>query len=305
MSVAGLTLCCVLQNGVVVTVELKAPMTGELVWANVMRPRIPLVYLDLNTIIYIARALRGDTMVPEGYVDLYAAALLAKSEQRAMFPLSGAHLWEISKITDPRQRGDLADILEALSDYNYLLGRTVIAELEFEAGMAKIMVEDISAKSVPLVRPTFGQTFGWVGGMRIRDSAGGDGSDAVRAQMTDADFDKLMARMNYEMERGMLRGPSDEDLKVLRAGPNFRLRWRSKASGKGSNGNWTPNACLRSTRNGAVAGSGMSSAVARSCTNGWTCSTGCGSTEERRECLISTHRMTKCARSWDRCPTPR
>jgi hypothetical protein len=30
-----------------------------------------------------------------------------------MFPLSGEHLWEISKIADPRQRGDLADILEA------------------------------------------------------------------------------------------------------------------------------------------------------------------------------------------------
>lgn len=204
------------------TTELKAPMTEELVWANVMRPRIPLVYLDLNTIIYIARALSGDTKVPESYVDLYTAALRAKSEQRAMFPLSGEHLWEISKITDPKQRGDLADIFETLSDYNYLLGRTVIAELEFEAGMAKIMGEDVSAKSVPLVRPTFGQAFGWIGGMKIRNSAGGDGSDAVRAQMTEVEFDTLMARMNYEMERRMLRGPSDEDLEVLRADPNFQ-----------------------------------------------------------------------------------
>ena len=204
------------------TAELKAPMTEELVWANVMRPRIPLVYLDLNTIIYMARALSGDTKVPGSYLGLYTAALRAKLEQRAMFPLSGEHLWEISKITDPKQRGDLADILESLSDYNYLLGRTVIAELEFEAGMAKIMGEDISAKSVPLVRQTFGQAFGWVGGMKIRNSTGGDGSDAVRAQMTNADFDKLMARMNYEMERRMLRGPSDEDLEVLRADPNFQ-----------------------------------------------------------------------------------
>ena len=51
-------------------------------------PRIPLVYLDLNTIIYIARALSGDTKVPGSYVDLYRAALRAKSEQRAMFPLT-------------------------------------------------------------------------------------------------------------------------------------------------------------------------------------------------------------------------
>lgn len=215
-------MCCVIQKGVVVTVELKAPMTEELVWANVMRPRIPLVYLDLNTIIYVARALGGDTKVPGSYVDLYKAALRAKFEQRAMFPLGESHLWEISKITDPKQRGDLANILETLSDYNYLLGRTVIAQLEFEAGMAKIMGEDISAKSVPLVRPTFGQVFGFVGGLKIRNSAGGDASDAVRAQMTDADFDKLMATMNYETERQMLRGPSDEDLEVLRADPNYQ-----------------------------------------------------------------------------------
>jgi hypothetical protein len=88
--------------------------------------------------------------------------------------------------------------------------------------MVKIMGEEISAKSLPLVRPTFGQAFGWVGGLRIRNSAGGDGSDAVRAQMTDAEFDKLMARMNYEMERRMLRGPSDADLEMLRADPNFQ-----------------------------------------------------------------------------------
>lgn len=210
------------ERGVVVTAGLKAPMTDKLVWANVMRPRIPLVYLDLNTIIYIARALSGDTTVPAGYADLYAAALRAKLQKRAMFPLSGEHLWEISKITDPKQRGALADILEALSDDNYLLGRTLIAELEFEAGMAKVMGEDISAKSLALVRPTMGQAFGWVGGMKIRNCAGGDGSDAVRAQMTDAEFDKLMARLNFEFERRVLRGPADDDLEVLRADPNFR-----------------------------------------------------------------------------------
>ncbi|MEU4366642.1 hypothetical protein [Micromonospora chersina] len=71
-------------------------MTGELVGANVMRPRIPLVYLDLNTTIYIARARSGDTKVPRSYGDLYTAALRATFEQRAMFPLSGEHLWEIA-----------------------------------------------------------------------------------------------------------------------------------------------------------------------------------------------------------------
>lgn len=101
-------------------------------------------------------------------------------------------------------------------------GRTVVAELEFEAGIAKIMGEDISARSIALVRPTFGHAFGMVGGLKIHNSAGGDGSDAVRALMSDDEFDKLMSQINYLMERQMLRGPSDADLEELRTDPNFQ-----------------------------------------------------------------------------------
>lgn len=61
-----------------------------------------------------------------------------------------------------------------------------------------------------------------VGGIEIRNSDGGDGSDVLRAEMTDADFSKLMVTMNYEMERGMLRGPSDKDLEALRTDPTFQ-----------------------------------------------------------------------------------
>jgi hypothetical protein len=197
-------------------------MATELVWARVMRPRVPLVYLDLNTIIYIARTLRAHTNAPAGYRDLYEAALRAKAEKRAMFPLGEAHLWEVAKITDPKQRGDLADILETLSDYQYLLGRITLAEIEFEAGMAKIMGEDVISGSLPLVRPTMGQVFGRVGGMKIIDANGNDVSDALRAQTSDAEFDALEAKMNYEFERRILRGPSDEDLVELRSNPDYK-----------------------------------------------------------------------------------
>lgn len=197
-------------------------MTTELVWAKVMRPRVPLVYLDLNTIIYIARALRGHTTVPAGYKELHDAALRAKAEKRAMFPLGEAHLWEIAKITDPRQRGHVADILEVLSDYQYLLGRITIAEMEFEAGMAKIMGEAVTSGSLPLLRPTMGQVFGQVGGMKSVDADGKERSDAARGRMSDAELDALNAMLNYEFERRILRGPSDEDLVELTADPDYR-----------------------------------------------------------------------------------
>jgi hypothetical protein len=201
---------------------LRIPMSKELVWANVMRPRIPLVYLDLFSVVYIARTLRGDDGVPPGYGELYEAALRAKGEQRAMFPLGEAHLWEINKITDPKQRARLADLLESLSDYQYLLGRTTIAELEFEAGIAKILGEDISARSLALVRPTLGQAFGFVGGMKVVDAQGRDSSEAVRTTMNDAEYEAMIAKMNYLMERAMLRGPSDEDLENLGKNPSFQ-----------------------------------------------------------------------------------
>jgi len=196
-------------------------MCEDLVWARVMRPRTPLVYLDLNTIIYIARALRGASG-PPGYAELYAAAIRAKSQQRAQFPLGEAHLWEIAKIADPRQRGHLADILGELSDYNYLLGRSVIAELEFSAGMSEVMGDKADVRSLALVRPTMGQIFGFVGGLKIRDPSGADLSESTMARMGGPEFDSLMSSMNYEFERSMLRGPTDEDLLLLRQDPEYR-----------------------------------------------------------------------------------
>ena len=204
------------------SVGLKGPMSADLVWAKVMRPRIPLVYLDLNTIIYIARTLGGHTNVPAGYAELWKSAVRAKEEKRAMFPLGESHLWEISKITDPKQRGHLADILETLSDFQYLLGRTSIAELEFEAGIAKVMGEDVTAGSLMLVRPTMGQVFGRVGGVNIVDAEGNDVSDSVRVGMSDAEFGALKAKLNYKFERGILRGPSDQDVVALRGNPGYR-----------------------------------------------------------------------------------
>jgi hypothetical protein len=197
-------------------------MSEELVWANIMRPRIPLIYLDLNTIIYFAKALRGDTDVPTGYLDLYETVIRAKSEQRAMFPLGESHLWEITKITDPSQRERLAEVFEAISDFNYLPGRVTIAELEFDAGIAKVMQEKPRLSTIPLLRPTFWQVFGMVGGMKIVDADGLDSSKAVRAEMTDEDYFALPRHLNLEVERHMLRGPSGEELVELRKDPNYR-----------------------------------------------------------------------------------
>ena len=94
---------------------LRVPMATSLVGAQVGRPRVPLVYLDLNHFILLARARNGTA--PEGYANLLSAALGAASEGRVVFPLSGEHLQEMYEITDPRQRVDVADVMETLSGF--------------------------------------------------------------------------------------------------------------------------------------------------------------------------------------------
>ena len=102
------------------------------------------------------------------------------------------------------------------------MGRTTLAEAEFEAGIAKILREDNSSENYPLIRPTHGHAFGMVGGMKIVDEDGRDSSAQVKAGMADAEYDALMAKLNYEMERAMLRGPSDKERSELRRNPQYQ-----------------------------------------------------------------------------------
>ena len=202
--------------------NLKISMTGDPVWARVMRPRIPLVYLDLNHIIGIAKVLTGHPKALPDYGALYEAALRAKNDRRAVFPLSGAHFWEVIKISDPKQRVALAEVLESVSDFQYLLGRVEIAQLELEAGIEAALGESDLGHDFPLLRPTFGQAFGLVGGLKIHNGDGSDGTDAMRTKVGAAEFDVLMARMNGELERSMLRGPSDDEAALLRSDDSYR-----------------------------------------------------------------------------------
>ena len=191
-------------------------MADRLVWASVMRPQMPLVYLDINHFIELARASVDVTTAHPGYADLLDATRLAAREQRALFPLSGEHLWEITAIKSPRQRHDVADVMEQLSGFNYLLGRTELAQLEVEAGIEDIFGESSHPLTFSLVRPTFGQAFGMRGGMSIRNADGSDGSDTARLEMGNDEYEQFIRNANYTVERSMLDGPSDDELPILR-----------------------------------------------------------------------------------------
>lgn len=194
----------------------RVPMADRLVWAQVERPTVPLVYLDLNHFIELARAVGDTSRARPGYAKLVDATRRAVRERRAIFPLSGAHLWELSAIKSPRQRRNLADVMEELSGFNYLLGRIEIAQLEVEAGIKNIFGEPSHPLTVALVRPTFGWALGMRGGISIRNADGSCGSQRAGQKMGENEYEELIRQANYAVERAMLEGPSDEQLPGLR-----------------------------------------------------------------------------------------
>ena len=88
----------------------RVPIADRLVWAQVVRPQQPLVYLDMNHLIELARARVNHGHARPGYSELLDATRRAGREQRAVFPLSGQHLSEVSVVKNPRQRRDVADV---------------------------------------------------------------------------------------------------------------------------------------------------------------------------------------------------
>ena len=184
----------------------KNALAYPLVFAQVARPRVPLVYLDLNHFIFMARV-RTRT-APAGYAELLRATTSAVQEGRAMFPLSSEHLYEVSKIPDPQQRRNIADVMETLTRLQYLIGRPDIAQLELEAGFRSLFNEEPEAIPLPLVGPGFGRAFGMVGGLRVEN---GEGKDVTSR------FADTIRLASHWIERSILDGPPDHEVADLRA----------------------------------------------------------------------------------------
>lgn len=208
--------------------QLRTSIADQLVWARVLRPSVPLVYLDLNHYINLAKASPNSSRAADaasksgrvlpGYADLAEAAREAKASGRAMFPLSGIHIMEVSRIADPRQRADVAAVMEELSEFNYLLDRPTLTQLEMDAGLDHINGESLALDDyLPLIGKSFAYAFGRRFNLTITDADGMDTSAELRQQLGGDQFDAMLADMNLQTERAMLRGPTDEEIPEMRA----------------------------------------------------------------------------------------
>lgn len=196
-------------------------------WPDALQPREHdrhSVYLDLNHWIALAKAEVGH---PDGH--RHRDALKALRAADAIFPLSAAHYMEMAGIRDPRQRHDIASVMEKLSGFICLMPRTVVIRAEIDAAI-RSAVPGLKRLHAPI--PVLGlgvlQAFGRNGGLQVK-SPEGDVTERVRRDWEGGPeaFDAWSADAERRLDRAVLRGPSDReapDLERLGWDPTYARR---------------------------------------------------------------------------------
>lgn len=185
----------------------------DLLWPAplVDRPLTPKVaYLDQNYWINFAKAAAGH---PGGarYLEAWEACQAARNDGAAIFPISDTHYVELSKIPNPRQRADVASVMEALSGFTTILAKPTIMRLELDVALAGLLGEDrVLLPGLPLLGSGIFWAFGRVG-LRFHDGTT-DTTDFIRKAVPN-----VYENVHSRFERAMLRGPQDHELDDLRA----------------------------------------------------------------------------------------
>jgi hypothetical protein len=192
-----------------------------LVWPPALKLPVdgrPVVYLDLNHWISLAKAAVGHAQ-GKGFSEILNTCRSAAKIGAATFVLAGAHYFEMLKIESPRQRRDVADVMENLTQFKTLLSRPTVMKLELSAALDFVLHLEPHDPEVDLLGRGVMHAFGHSGSFRIRERISGeDVSSEFRERFGAEKFDASMADALLELERGPLRGPKDEaELQKLRS----------------------------------------------------------------------------------------
>lgn len=186
----------------------------QLVWPSALRRPscgMPIVYLDLNHWIALAQAATGHAQ-GDAFKEVLATCRSAAESGSATFVLAAAHYVEILKVASPRQRRDLADVMESLTVFKTLVSRVAVMKLELAAALDSVLRLTPRDPEIDLVGYGACHAFGQSnGGFRIRDrTTGEDVTPQFREDYGAEKFDAYMANTMLEFERRQLRGPQDD-----------------------------------------------------------------------------------------------
>lgn len=183
-----------------------------LVWPRLLElpsDNVNLAYLDLNHWISLAQASVGHSK-GRSFVETLDACRAARSAGTAMFVLSGTHYGEMLKIKYPAQRREIADVMEELTGFATLVSRVVVMEFELMAMLDRCAKAPSLLPMIPLIGRGVRHAFGLHSGLKIMGPSG-DETDSVRERIGARVFDGSLAQMNLDMERSILRGPTDNN----------------------------------------------------------------------------------------------
>ncbi|MEU3918967.1 hypothetical protein [Streptomyces sp. NPDC029004] len=193
---------------------------AEYAWPSLLvRPQtgLRLVYLDLNHWISLAKASTGHRDGDQ-HQDALTAVRDAAASGAVVFPLSATHYMEMAGIQDPRQRADIASVMEELSGFTTLIDRVIIMRYELETALDAVSASvPPRYEPMPLLNHGVGPAFGRRGRLRIRSTDGEDVTESHRAEWKDgsAAFDARLSEAERQLERAVLQGPSDAEVPIL------------------------------------------------------------------------------------------
>jgi hypothetical protein len=184
-----------------------------LVWAEeLLRPEEhpPIVYLDLNHWIGLAKAATGHRDGAR-YRNALAVARESVRACRVAFVLSSAHYIELSLIADPRQREDLTAVMEELTTFKTIPGRTQVSIIEVNAMVDKLRGVVRSRFTPQLLGYGVGHAFGQDVQFRVQGLVNHEDRAEIEPGLT-----LLLRIADYRLQRAMLSGPLDSELEDLR-----------------------------------------------------------------------------------------
>lgn len=173
-------------------------------------PAVSVAYLDLNHWVGLAKAFVGHSDGRRFEATL-AACIAAADEGSAVFPVSDSLFFEMSKLYRHRQRRDLRLVIERLSGFKCIMGRTEVSMLEIEAMLDEVAGPAHSTfGSVPYLGNGIATAMGVVGGFKVRNESGEDVTASVADEFPGgaAEFMNLLESAELELNRKVIEGPS-------------------------------------------------------------------------------------------------
>jgi hypothetical protein len=181
-----------------------------------LHPPMPCVYLDQWVWIRLARAANDEPR--EASDSQVLAAVRNAVENGVAFPLSATHYLETSKITNPRQRFDVAQTMALISHCRSLRARKVLLRHQM-----------LHAMHLTFERPAFRPQAPDVLGTGVRWAFNGQPGPLV-LRSPDGPVDpttidgmpEFLRKANQFAELMILAGPSDEEIDILRQEYGYR-----------------------------------------------------------------------------------